>query len=239
MTESRLVGDAGSRPFAIDAPAVISVLAGYDYQANDPSVKIAKVDPAYDINSGQNPKVTFDGEILLSTKGYPYIGPIPNPGDRVIMRKLGDSWIIVGVVGQGLKTVNVWTQGAPAITVATAAATIVMCSIVIPDPGWPYRLAAMASAYYESEDTHTTTSTQYDLLVRAGSSTGVGISRQGLGRPDFGRQVTAGPAVNATIYNGANSAWMVLTRSGSVSTGKVLTSFGEGYSGMVVWQVPV
>lgn len=55
------------------------------------------IDPAY---AGGRPKVTFDGESVLSTKAFPYVNTYtPTAGDRVmLLRKPGGTWTVVGRV---------------------------------------------------------------------------------------------------------------------------------------------
>jgi hypothetical protein len=228
-----LKADAGSRPFAVDAPAMISVLAGFDYRPDDPDIKIAQIDSAF--TGTGNPKVKFDGEAANTNKTYPYIGATPRAGDRVIMRKLGDGWIIVGVIGGGLRYPNVFTAGSIEITTPQTGNNFTLASIAIPDPGWPYRLGGMAQAYFEAENVG---NTQFDLIVRVNTALGLGVSRQGLGRPQGGRQSVAGPGVGATIYTGTNNMYMTLTRTNASTTGKLMAVFGAGYSGMCCWQIP-
>lgn len=212
---------------------MISVMAGFDFRPDDPNIKIAKIDPLY-TGSG-NPKVMFDGEAALTNKTYQYLGTTPKAGDRVIMRKLGEGWIIVGTIGGGLRYPNVFTAGATEITTPQTGNNFTLASLAIPDPGWPYRLGGMAQAYYEAENI---TNTQFDLIVRVGSATGLGVSRQGLGRPQGGRQTVAGPGIGGTIYNGTQNMYMTLTRTNASTTGRLMSVFGPGYSGMVAWQVP-
>lgn len=61
------------------------------------TARLGTVDPAY--TSG-NPKITFDGESTLSGKTYLYAGYTPTAGDRVVLLPVGNSWLILGAVGQ-------------------------------------------------------------------------------------------------------------------------------------------
>ena len=62
-------------------------------------IRCATIDPAFDIEAGLLPKVTFDGESTMSTKRYPYgSGYVPEAGDRVVMLPIGTTYWIVGSV---------------------------------------------------------------------------------------------------------------------------------------------
>jgi hypothetical protein len=222
----------------IDAPAVISELAGYAYSSTDPFTRLATVDSAY--SGVGNPKVTFDGETILSSKTYQFLGAVPRAGARVIMRAMGDSWVIVGTVGGGLRTINIWSVGATAITAQTNVTPQVLCSLQIPDPGWPYRLGAMGTAYYEVVDKSAQSiSNQWDLLCRRDSANGAPISRQGVGRPNSWRQVVAGPALVTTVLTGVTLTYLTLHRvDAAITDGPLLSSASSTRNGMLVFQVP-
>lgn len=65
----------------------------------DRPIRLATVDPAFDLEDGFLPKVTFDGETALSGKRYPYgAGYIPVAGDRVVLLPVGSTYWIVGSV---------------------------------------------------------------------------------------------------------------------------------------------
>lgn len=62
----------------------------------DKPVLLGTVDPAY---SGTGlPKVTFEGESTMSTKGYPYLYQ-PQPEARVALLPVGTTYLIVGTIG--------------------------------------------------------------------------------------------------------------------------------------------
>lgn len=66
--------------------------------ANAP-VRIATIDPAYVAYTypGTLPKVTFEGEDVLTTKRYNVIGDyLPKPSQRVVMIPCGHTYVIVG-----------------------------------------------------------------------------------------------------------------------------------------------
>lgn len=55
------------------------------------------IDPGY--TSG-DPKVTFEGELTMSGKQYPFLSSyLPAPSDRVVLAPLGTSYVILGSVG--------------------------------------------------------------------------------------------------------------------------------------------
>lgn len=99
-------------------------------------VRLATVDPAFAAGS---PKVTFDGELTMSTKGYPFLGAAPRPGQRVAMLPVGRGYLILpgGVDGAGdtyLGTVDAaWTVGKPNVTLSDA--TVVSAFVSPLDPG--------------------------------------------------------------------------------------------------------
>lgn len=61
--------------------------------------RLAKVDPAYVAGSfpGTLPRVTFEGESTLTVKGYNVAGSYaPQPGDRVLLVPVGNTYVILG-----------------------------------------------------------------------------------------------------------------------------------------------
>lgn len=67
-------------------------------QAGEPDspFKLATVNPAH---SSGRPRVTFDGESTLSVKTYPYLTSYtPAASDRVLMARVGTSYVVVGEV---------------------------------------------------------------------------------------------------------------------------------------------
>lgn len=71
----------GGRPTAADRPTRLGV-----------------VDPGW--NRSGFPRVLFDGESLMGVKGYPWVGVLPNPGERVVLVPQGRSYVIVGSIGR-------------------------------------------------------------------------------------------------------------------------------------------
>lgn len=70
--------------------------------SSDKPVKQARVDPdfvAASFLTGTLPRVTFEGEVTLSTKVYSVASPYwPHPGDRVWMVPIGTTYLIAGSV---------------------------------------------------------------------------------------------------------------------------------------------
>jgi hypothetical protein len=64
--------------------------------STDKPLKIGTVDPAF--GSGL-PKVTFDGESVMSSKTYAYIGSRPAAGARVVLAPVGTGYVILGAIG--------------------------------------------------------------------------------------------------------------------------------------------
>lgn len=58
--------------------------------------RLGKIDPAY---SSGSPKVIFDGETVVSGKGYPRLSSYaPVANDRVLLIPVGTSYVIAGKV---------------------------------------------------------------------------------------------------------------------------------------------
>lgn len=61
-----------------------------------PPTRLATIDLAY---AAGRPKVTFDGESVLSPRTYPYLASyVPAAGHRVLMLRSGSTWVVVGRV---------------------------------------------------------------------------------------------------------------------------------------------
>lgn len=59
--------------------------------------RLATVDPAY---AAGKPRVTFDGDTAMSPDGFTFTTSYtPQPGDRVLMTPVGNTWTIAGAVG--------------------------------------------------------------------------------------------------------------------------------------------
>lgn len=90
----------------MDAMTFLETVAGVTRTMTDGSadkpIKIGTVDPAYVTSSypGTMPKVTFDGETVLSGKRYTVITPgyRPTAGDRVLLAPVGTTYVIIGSV---------------------------------------------------------------------------------------------------------------------------------------------
>lgn len=89
----------------MDALGFLEDVAGYvraqrQQEERGQSPKLATVDDSYtpaDFYSGTLPKVTFDGESVLTTKRYPVMSPYePQPSDRVVMLPVGHTYVIMG-----------------------------------------------------------------------------------------------------------------------------------------------
>lgn len=94
---------------AIQPIAFLDAVAGYVTSSSSSSadrpIKLATIDPAYSAFSGLYPsgvnpaRVTFDGESTLSAKAYPIAsGYIPQPGNRVYLVPIGNTYLIVGTI---------------------------------------------------------------------------------------------------------------------------------------------
>lgn len=86
-----------------DIPSVgdfLDIIAGY---AEEPShyhkhevVKFGVVDPSY---SSGRPRITFDGETVMSTKQYPYLKHYsPGKNHRVLLLRVSNTYVIIGEI---------------------------------------------------------------------------------------------------------------------------------------------
>ena len=219
----------------IDAPAILSAFAGAGIGSVDPGTRLATIDPAW--NGTGNPRVTFDSEVALSTKGYVYIGSQPAPGDRVILRQMGDSWVITGPLGGATRKISILTKTITVptpIPTLTATAIVTLSSLVIPDPGYPYLLGAMCDAYYECEAT--TPQSQWDTFVTVATTGGLSISKEGIGAANSYRHVHCAPIIGATKYTGSQTVFHVIQRI--TGTGKLVAIASGTYGGMTIFVVP-
>jgi hypothetical protein len=70
--------------------------------AADRPPRLATVDPAYNPTTfpGTLPRVTFDGEAVMSQKRYAVLGPtyVPSPSERVLLLAVGGTYVIVGPI---------------------------------------------------------------------------------------------------------------------------------------------
>lgn len=93
----------------------LETVAGYTRQSTDGSAdrpcRIAVIDPAY---SSGNPKVTFEGESTMSTKGYPFLSSYtPVATDRVVLVPIGTTYLIVGKIDNGVNSIATLLNNAP------------------------------------------------------------------------------------------------------------------------------
>lgn len=91
-----------------DPRSFLESVAGYAQTVGQTSadrpIRIAVVDPAY--ISGL-PKVTFEGESTMSTKGYAFVqGYYPVASNRVALVPIGNGYLIIGAVDAGVATAN-------------------------------------------------------------------------------------------------------------------------------------
>lgn len=82
----------------MDPRQFLDLVAGYVQAASTRSARLGVVDDDY-IGSGL-PRVTFDGDLAVSTDGFEYLRPYaPAAGDRVLMLPVGTTYVIAGSVG--------------------------------------------------------------------------------------------------------------------------------------------
>jgi len=228
-----------SGPIGFSTPGILAAAAAIDNPVST-DMELATVDPAF--TGTGNPKVTFDKEASLSQKTYPYLGVTPGAGDRVLMQPIGGGWVISGALGGSTsvpKDIRFYQEQKEAtvstpFTVPTGKYTL--CQLTVPDPGWPYLLGACACSYYTAND-NADSITQWDMVCMVdNATTGVAISKYGVGIVDSGRQTYAGWHLGATVYTGAHTVYQILTRSAGASG--LFAVQGFAYTGMTVIQVP-
>jgi hypothetical protein len=93
----------------------LKTIAGYTRAETDGSAdkacRIAAIDPAYTTG---NPKVTFEGESTLSGKGYPFLSSYtPVAGDRVVLLPVGTTYMIIGKIDNGVRSIATLLNAAP------------------------------------------------------------------------------------------------------------------------------
>jgi hypothetical protein len=87
----------------LDPTEFFTAVAEYDKSAsNDASkghARCATVDSAY---AGTGPaRVTFDGEVALTTKAYHFLNLAPQAGARVCMMPIANTYVIAGMLDGG------------------------------------------------------------------------------------------------------------------------------------------
>lgn len=218
----------------VDAPAVYGSVSS-TVPAMSKDARLATVDSAY--TGVGDPRVTFDGENLLTVKTYKFIGSRPPAGSRVVLEPMSNTWIITGSFTPGnsiTKSTKIFTKGATALNTPTTVANYIVASIDVPYPGWTYVVAAMGQCYYH------TTNVVYDLRCLL-DDTNTTFSRQGWG-PDStiggaGLQITAFPAVGLTTpFNEAHSFKLRLDRIAGTGTLDYVSD--DAFGGITIWVIP-
>jgi hypothetical protein len=87
----------------LDPKEFFDAVTEYDKSARDDASKghnrFATVDSAY---AGTGPaRVTFDGEIALTTKAYHFLNLAPQAGARVCMLFIANTYVIAGMLDGG------------------------------------------------------------------------------------------------------------------------------------------
>lgn len=217
---------------------------------SDPNIakesRLATIDPAY-AGLPAFPKVKWDGELTLSQNTYLFIGDQPGPNDRVLMQPLGDKsgWVIAGVVGGSTGIPKQSKMFVKALTpqidnVPYTATPKMVIQIDLPDPGWPYRIMAGGQAYYQCDTDQAGDDFEFEsrwdaVCVLDNISTGVAISRQGIGRSGAYTQAPCLFSLPATVYTGAHTAYLILIRRDGQQG---LLWISAGGTSLTVFQVP-
>lgn len=85
---------------AIPTPIELINIIKSTQQPFQNTIKLGTISSSYTSGS---PTVKFDGETIISTKTYPYLGgytPVAN--DRVVCLQIGTAWFILGKIIQGV-----------------------------------------------------------------------------------------------------------------------------------------
>ena len=86
----------------LDPGQFFDAVAEYDRSANNETKghpRFATVDSAY---AGTGPaRVIFDGESVLTTKAYNFIGSPPVAGARVFMQPVANTYVVNGMLNGG------------------------------------------------------------------------------------------------------------------------------------------
>lgn len=204
-------------------------------------MRLGSIDPAY-AGPPALPRVLFDGEITLSTKTYLYIGDAPGANDRVVMVPFNGTWLINGVVGGSTgipKGPKMFAKGLPAQIDGITTTPFEAMRLTLPDPGWPYRIVAGGQAYYQVNDDLPATGgveTRWDAVMLLDSTTGVAVSRQGIGRYDAYVQAPMMYSQRDDIYTGSHAVLLTLIR---LEGNHPLLWLSAGGTTMTVFQIPV
>jgi hypothetical protein len=220
----------------IDAPLVLAAT-----QTASPSLsknsRFATIDPAY--SGVGNPRIMFDGELVLSQKTYQFIGARPIAGDRVVMEPMADTWVITGslTTPTSPKFVQVWSMANATVTL-TSAPTVILAQMPLPDPGWPYKLCAIGQAYYQTGSIYN----QYYLRARLDNPDGVRASRYGTGvTVGYGlgpRQSLSMPSeYDNPVLQGSHTLYLVIWEA--AASDPVEVPQASSYGGLFVLQIPV
>lgn len=107
-----------------DAYSFLQSVAAFARAQNPvPVNKLARIDYDFDLANfpGILPRVIFDGEKTVSTHRYRVLSPyIPEPGDRVLMTPVGNTYVIAGSVDS---KENLWTGRGDFDTIGGATET--------------------------------------------------------------------------------------------------------------------
>ena len=212
----------------------VEVIDAVSQKARQSSTRMATIDPAY--GGVGDPRVTFDGETVMSVKTYPYIGNTPTPGDRVTMSSIGSGWVITGSLTtpgatKTMKMYHVPVTEPPSFPVTSA--NIVLGNFTVPYPGWPYRMASISQAYFSAEGP------RY-LQTRLDLPTGASASRSGLMSVSsilgggYGQPV-GWPLVLATVFTAPQVLLLVAYTSFNAP---MVDCWGAQYGGMTILQFP-
>jgi len=219
----------------VDAKSILDAFMVWQAPTITKNSKFATVDPAWDGVS--DPKVTFDGESLLTQKGYKYLVK-PTAGTRVVMEPIGNSWVISGPLTGSTaapRCVHAWTASAVAFSGSKTVGPHEVCRVDVPDPGWPYRLYCIGEAIW----THSTLGGWY---LRAW----LDVMKTGAPASHWGPFVTSGQGQWSCFASDRNlpvepitGSHIVILGLDQIDAGSPLTSvIGSAFGGLTVFMVP-
>jgi len=215
-----------------DAPTILRAMAP---DVPPEGCRFGVVDTLW--NGVGNPRILFDGETDMGFRTYQFLGMAPKPGGRVLLKRLGDSWVIVGAIGAPPKTIKCYTVSLAADANLVSTTPYIACSLTVPDPGYEYELMGSCCAYWICEDTGNDpvgTFTSWDMTMQ--NPLGQGVSRQVIGLPNGPRRGWGNFLHGVTKFTGTTLVRLMFTRTNGL--GRITVWGGNTYTGMFIMQVP-
>jgi hypothetical protein len=159
--------------------------------------KLGTIDAAYTTGL---PKILFDGETMVSAKGYSWLDPyLPLPGDRVSLLPVGQSYLILGKIN---------TPATPAANYVEIASTQTVPNATVLGPATPAfharSNAGTAMCHWSTNDTMMFD--QAGVYTISYSSTIVGSGATGRSFIGFNMNYDTRPIARASFGIGEDTA---------------------------------